>query len=70
MGRDGEMARMARIFGLYRLVVVVCVHTVKYIFFDDVFMSCNSGFTCLRCYGIQYNSNQRHSHWCTHAASL
>ena len=28
MGRDGEMARMARIFGLYRLVVVVCVHTV------------------------------------------
>ena len=46
------MARMARIFGLYRLVVVVCVHTVKYIFFDDVFMSCNSGFTCLRCYGI------------------
>ena len=30
MGRDGEMARMARIFGLYRLVVVVvCVHTVQ-----------------------------------------
>ena len=52
MGRDGEMARMARIFGLYWLVVVVCVHTVKYYFFDDVFMSCNSGFTCLRCYGI------------------
>ena len=45
MGRDGEMARMARIFGLYRLVVVasLCAYSKIYFFVIVMMFLCNSG---------------------------